>query len=72
MDIPVPIPRNTQSRISTGFVLVPTAARELAPQNLPITSVSTIPYNCCKIFPKHIGRTNHRTFFINEPVVIST
>ena len=42
MDTPVPNPRKMHRRISTGWALVPTAARDEEPQKLPITRVSTV------------------------------
>ena len=55
MDIPEPMPRKIHKRISSGWELVATAAKADASQKLPMTKVSTVPYNCCKIFPMQIG-----------------
>ena len=49
---------------STGCELVPTAAKDVSPQYLPITSASTVVYNCCKTFPIIIGIANSIIFFI--------
>ena len=67
MDTPVPSPRNTHSRISTGWLLVPTAASDTEPQKLPITSVSTVPYSCCSTFPTQMGSANNSTRFMMDP-----
>lgn len=71
IETPVPIPKKMHRRTSTGCELVPTAAREVLPQKLPITRVSTVVYSCCSTFPRMIGIANRRTFFMIGPVVIS-
>ena len=57
--------------ISSGWELVATAAKADASQKLPITKVSTVPYNCCKIFPMQIGNANCAARPKIEPCVIS-
>ena len=42
METPVPMPRKMHRSASTGCALVPTAASDVVPQNLPMTSVSTV------------------------------
>ena len=64
IDTPVPIPKKTHNNTSTGCELVPTAAKDVSPQYLPITSASTVVYNCCKTFPIIIGIANSIIFFI--------
>ena len=71
MDIPEPMPRKIHKRISSGWELVATAAKADASQKLPITKVSTVPYNCCKIFPMQIGNANCAARPKIEPCVIS-
>ena len=68
---PVPIPRNTHKITSTGCELVPTAAMEVWSQYLLITSVSTVVYRYCKIFPSIMGSAKSTTLNIMLPFVIS-
>ena len=71
METPLPIPINRQRKISTGCPLVPTAASDAALQKLPITMVSTVIYNSCRMFPAQMGRAKSRLTRRMEPFVIS-
>ena len=66
----IPI-NNTIKRFKIGPAL-PTAASALSPTYFPTTTLSTVLYNCCAIFPISIGTVKIRMSSHGRPTVIST
>ena len=61
----IPI-NNTIKRFKIGPAL-PTAASALSPTYFPTTTLSTVLYNCCAIFPISIGTVKSQDVLPRTP-----
>ena len=71
MELPVPIMiKKIMSKCTRGAEL-PIALRASSPTYCPTTTLSTVLYICCAMFPTKRGRLKYRIFFQGVPTVIS-